>query len=180
MQHSFNRKMKCQQYSEQVLTEVKSISRQKITNTHSIVQEQAFPVALRHNLRRHFERHSQRVVNVLMFRCKQKRHSWQRSCVCKLEGWSERDSSVSLISHCEVSQREVTKYSHKIWMVWKGRREMTVVHGMLSSLPDCLFKLSIIICRVYFILYKIIRINFPQNIQRYFNDSSAFIYMLWC
>lgn len=63
--------MKRQQYSEQVLTEVKSISRQKITNIDSIVQAQAFPLALRHNLRRHFERHSQRVVNVLMFRCKQ-------------------------------------------------------------------------------------------------------------
>lgn len=179
MQHSFNRKMKRQQCSEQVLTELKSISRQKITNTYSIVQAQAFPLALRHNLRRHFERHSQRVVNVLMFRCKQERHSWQCWCV-ELEGWSERDSSVSLISHCEVSQREATKSSHKIWMVWKGRREMTVVHRMLSSLPDCLSKISIMICRVYFILYKILRIHFPQNIKRYFNESSAFIYMLWC
>lgn len=180
MQHSFNRKMKRQQYNEQVLTEVKSISRQKITNTYSIVQAQAYRLALRHNLRRHFERRSQRVVNVLMFQCKQKRHSWQCSCVCKLEGWSERDSSVSLISHCEVSQREVTKSSHKIWMVWKGRREMAVVRGMVSSLPDCLSKLSIIVCRVYFIFYEISRIHFSQNIKRYFNDSSAFIYMLWC
>lgn len=91
-------------------------SNQKIKNTYKVAQAQAL-----HKLRQHFVWQSQQVVN-LMFRREQKRRSWQRSCVCQLVKWSERDSSVLLISHCQVSQREVTKCSCKTWMAWKDGR----------------------------------------------------------
>lgn len=100
-----------------------------------------------------FEWHSQQIINFHMFRPKQKHHSWQRSRVCELVGWGEKDSRDLLISHCEVSQGAVTESSYKTWMRWKRGGGVTIAHGMLcvqvpplpAAPPMSFSQLSIII-----------------------------------